>query len=468
MNGDPATALTADQIRHEAEARIAEERGQFVAGISFPSEPMWPEPLAPEAFYGLAGDYVRTIEPHTESDPAAILLQFLVAFGNVIGGSAHFMVEADRHRGNLFVVLVGETSKGRKGTSWGQVRRIFGQVDSAWGVQRVIEGLSSGEGLIWAVRDPIFKQEAIREGKTVTGYQDVQVDPGIADKRLLVVESEFTSVLRTMNREGNTLSATIRKAWDDGVLRVLTKNSPATATRSHISIIAHVTREDLRRDLSRTDAANGFGNRFLWACVRRSKALPEGGNLRDSGLALLAGRISRATEYASRAGRLTWTQEALGAWREVYKELSEGKPGLFGALTSRAEAQVLRLACLYALLDGATAIRPEHLLAALGIWGFCETSARHIFGDATGDPVSDRILEALRSAADGLTRTDIRDLFGRNRAEHEIGRALEMLRSRGRVACQVFKTGGRPLEKWLLARQGVTTKTTETTEGKGE
>jgi hypothetical protein len=62
----------------------------------------------------LAGEIVHTIEPHSESDPAALLLQLLVAFGSVVGRGPHFKAESDRHGLNLFTVLVGETSKARK------------------------------------------------------------------------------------------------------------------------------------------------------------------------------------------------------------------------------------------------------------------------------------------------------------------------------------------------------------------
>ncbi len=72
------------------------------------------------ALYGLAGKIVRTLAPHTEAQPEAILLQLLAAFGNIIGAGPHCMVSATRHSLNLFVVLVGESSKARKGTSWNQ------------------------------------------------------------------------------------------------------------------------------------------------------------------------------------------------------------------------------------------------------------------------------------------------------------------------------------------------------------
>jgi hypothetical protein len=41
---------------------------------------LWPV-MDKTAYHGLAGDFVRTVEPHTESDPAGLLIQFLVAFG---------------------------------------------------------------------------------------------------------------------------------------------------------------------------------------------------------------------------------------------------------------------------------------------------------------------------------------------------------------------------------------------------
>ncbi len=77
------------------------------------AEDMPPEPSAcepwptmdPAAYYGLAGDVVRTIAPHSEADPVAILVQFLTAVGNAIGRGPYYQVEGDRHGTNLFGVL---------------------------------------------------------------------------------------------------------------------------------------------------------------------------------------------------------------------------------------------------------------------------------------------------------------------------------------------------------------------------
>jgi len=332
-------------------------------------------------------------------------------------------------------------------------------VDLSWTTERIQGGLSSGEGLVWGVRDPIEKQEAIREGKQISGYQTVQADAGVSDKRLLIVESEFSSALRVMGREGSTLSPLIRQAWDTGDLRVLTKNSPAKATGAHISIVGHITRDELLRFLNSTETANGFANRFLWVCAKRSKLLPEGGQIHQIDFSSIIHRLTGAANTGQDVGELQRDETARRIWSEVYPVLSEGKMGMFGSATSRAEAQVLRLALVYAVLDEARAIAEEHLLAALAVWDYCEASARYIFGDALGNPEADRIRQALRAAPNGLTRTEIRDLFERNRSASEINAALIALEERGLARRVSESTLGRPTERWMAAN-GATTKTT--------
>jgi hypothetical protein len=409
---------------------------------------IWPEPLECEVFHGLAGEIVRTIEPHSEADPAALLLQFLAAFGNAIGGSAHFDVEHTPHHTNLFIVLVGETAKGRKGTSLSQIRSLFRALEPEWEHKRVVSGLSSGEGLIWAVHDPIEKQEPVREGGTTSGCRTVIADEGVADKRLLVVEQEFSSSLRVMERQGATLSAVLRDAWDSGSLSSLTKNSPARATGAHISIVAHVTRQELLRYLTETESANGFGNRFLWVCVRRSKCLPEGGAVDADSLLLIMGRLRAAVEFARNSGAMHRDENARAMWQRVYADLSDGRPGLLGSITSRAEAQVLRLSMIYALLECSSEIRKEHLAAALAVWDYCLASARYIFGDALGMPEADRILEALQETPEGLTRAEVSALFHRHKNASQLDNALRLLSERGFAEVAVIQTDGRDAAVW--------------------
>lgn len=410
----------------------------------------WPEPPAEQAFHGLAGRIVRTIEPHSEADPAALLASVLVAFGNACGRGPGFRAEGDFHATNLYAVVVGETAKGRKGTSWGQARRPFAVADPGWTSERLAGGLTSGEGLIYHVRDSQSKQVPLKEkGKPTGEYVEEVVDEGVADKRLLIFEGEFAQVLKVMGREGNTLSPVVRDLWDRGEVRTLSKNSPLRATDALVSILAHVTADELRRGLTGTEVANGFANRFLFVCARRSKVLPEGGALGDEEIHPLADELRQALRFASVQGILERDAEARALWAEVYGELSEGRPGLLGAATSRAEAQVMRLAVLYALLDQSSVVRAEQLRAALALWDYCLRSAAYVFGTALGDPLADELLDRLRRAGPtGLTRTEIRDAFKRHRQGEEIDRALGLLEARALAGREDQATGGRPVERW--------------------
>ena len=114
-------------------------------------------------------------------------------------------------------------------------------------------------------------------------------------------------------------------------------------------------------------------------------------------MAGLRDELADALAFARSAGEVRRDDEARTIWCEVYGELSEGKPGLAGALLARGEAHVMRLALLYALLDKSELIRAPHLLAALALWGYAERSVYHIFGDNLGDPVADDLLRLLRS-----------------------------------------------------------------------
>lgn len=159
--------------------------------------------------------------------------------------------------------------------------------------------------------------------------------------------------------------------------------------------------------------------------------------------------------FARSVGEMRRDAQARKLWHAVYGDLSEGKPGLLGAVTSRAEAQVMRLACLYALLDCSDVIRAEHLMAALAAWKYCEDSARFIFGDSLGDPTADEILRALRQHVDGMSRNDIREHFSRNKPSAEIGRALGVLQEYGlaKVVRDPVQEGqGRPTERWVAVR----------------
>ena len=416
--------LRTEHAQHEADSSEADD-------FALLDTHALPE-LDDAALYGLAGDVVRLIAPQTEAHPASLLFSFFVAVGIALGNEVAWKIGGVPHPLRLFIVLIGVSGKGRKGTSWGVIR---GVLETALGADfyrdHVTTGLSSGEGLIAAVRDPVMKMVKGKDGTLA----EVVLDEGVEDKRVIVLESEFGRTLKVMQREGSTLSAVIRQAWEIGAndaLSVLTKVR-TTATGAHVGIVGHCTRDELLRYLEDTETANGFANRFLWVSTRRVRELPFGGSPDAVAIQRLGERLRDVLQWAGRTeGVLTWHADTRPLWADVYGELSEGSSGLSGAVTSRAESYVVRLAGLYAVLDQSLEVRPEHLHAALLAWAYCFRSVTGIFGQRTGDAIADAILEKLK-VSKRLTKTQISEIFKKNQSAGVIDRAMQLLIRDGRA-----------------------------------
>jgi hypothetical protein len=401
----------------------------------------WPTPMGEPAFRGLIGDFVRLVEDETEADRHALLVQFLVFFGNCIGRSPHLVIGATRHGTNLFAIVAGQSSRGRKGTSEAECRRLMKHVDEEWTASNICSGLSSGEGLIDVVRDP-------REGPPDKSGKPTVI-PGVTDKRRMVSEGEFARVLAQVAREGNVLSSVLRQAWDGENLGTMVRGNPTRATEPHVSLVAHVTQHELLARMSETDLFNGLGNRFLWCCSRRTKKLPFGGNVGTTAIEQLGQRLRTALFQSRKTTRLDYTEAAREYWSTAYGEISVDRPGLWGALTARAEAQVLRLGMLYALLDSQRQIDVTHLESARAVWNYCDASVAYLFGDKLGNALADKIFAAIKAAGQaGITRTKLSAALGRNVQAAAMDAALGLLVVAGMVTKEIVGEGPKATEVW--------------------
>jgi hypothetical protein len=383
-----------------------------------------PPELAGSALYGLAGRVIRSLAPHSEADPVALLLQFLAAFGNLAGPAPHSLVGSTPHALNLFVILVGESSKARKGTSWRQIAALFAQVDQPWTDRRVATIRPSAIAILQALQD--------------------EKSPN--DRRLFLLAEEFSSILPVLGREAGQLSPLLRCAWDGGDLSVHDGHRLIHATTPHISLVGHITRDELLRYIGRTETHSGFANRCLWTGVHRSQSLPNGGVVPPEELSALAGELRRALDWIHAQTNLVFSRSpsAQELWNDLYPCLSHGTPDVCGAATSRAEAQVLRLSSIYAALDSSPLVEPCHLHAALAVWNYCCSSARLFFDTAPTDPAAKRISEALHAIPQGLSKTQIRGLFRYHISTERIDLALEQLISLGLIHHEIALGRGRP------------------------
>lgn len=435
MNGDPRL----DRLFKQQVARNGRPTAPSAASIDTnedEGEPDWapayPRPVMDSAaLYGLAGDIVLALADETEADIAAMYLTVLTYVGNMLGGEARAYVGDDEHPGRLFTAIVGETSTGAKGTSAAAIRPIVRAASQDWFEHRIFHGFSSGEAIVseWA-------DDAI-------------------DRRGMVLEPEFARILTVAGREGSTLSPIFRQAWDGTTLSVRRAKDRMIARGVHMSVLAHITPSELRAKLSDTDTLNGFANRFLYVYSKRSKKLPSGGYVEPGVIGGLAKRLASVISPIQRVYRRTFSAEDL--WAKLY--LAEpDRDGIVGALTARSAAQRLRLAVIFAALDGALQIRPEHILAADACWRYAVASVEHIFGDLRADRKQDRLLRALRAAhPGGLTGTEQAAALGNTVEPGELDTIRREFEAKGLARTTTTKptsrAGGRPtLRTYAIAR----------------
>src|SRR5262249_27074466 len=109
--------------------------------------------LHPRAFQGILGELALAVAEETEANLAFVLAQLLAMFGACVGRGPHFIMSGTRHYMNLFFLLIGLSGSSRKGTSADVSRAIFGKVDEPFVNDNVIDGLNSGAGLLYQLRD---------------------------------------------------------------------------------------------------------------------------------------------------------------------------------------------------------------------------------------------------------------------------------------------------------------------------
>jgi hypothetical protein len=432
----------------------------------FPQRPVCRD----EAFHGALGKLAKDVEPYTEADKTSILTQSLITAGAIVGRGPWFRASRTYHHANEFLSVVGDTGFARKGTGLDISHDAMTPsipIDEhgnptqgdGWTFPQVVKGTGSGEGLIYSVRDPVFKSEPVRgpsPGKGQKGpiidYEKVMVDEGVEDKRFLLEETEFSRVLKVASREGNTLSELLRQMWESGDLRNTVKGSPYRATGAHGAVIAHITSRELHKLLTAVEMSNGFTNRFLWIVAHKTKDLPDGDELDQVDFAPFRKAFTSAlnTIQAAKADgsdlRMRRTDLAKAAWRAVYPLLNSPNPNVPSAVQGRGTAHALRLSMIYALVDGTLVIDAPHVLAALALWEYVEASARLIFGVDEEDPKARRLLDALKRAKDtGLSRDAIsHDVFQGHETGKVIDTIVRQLCEKGRAEIVKQQTGGRP------------------------
>lgn len=386
----------------------------------------------PACLYGLIGDIARAGSRDTEANPYAIAAAALAYLGAAVGRGPYMAVGDDWHHANLFVLHVGRSARGRKGTAKKLVLRLAKAIkekNEYLAPQIHRGGLSSREGLALLIHD------GWTEGKTEV--------PAIEDKRLLVVESEFANILHQSLRSGNTLSPALRDSWDGVSIKPATKTSRVWASNPHIAMIADVTPSELLELMHSRELSNGFANRFIvfWAEGEKVNPFPK-----PTAQAVIDELALRVTEVLRFAGadrhvdrdilRVELSQEAATLYARLYRgELRDRSAGerVAGLLDRRAPT-LLRMAMLFALTDQSTSVEAVHINAALAWVRYWADSVKFIFqsamdeaGAADVSDTGEKITAYLHSHGQASRSELIKRCFAGHVSKDRINRALDEL-----------------------------------------
>ena len=344
----------------------------------------WPAPPGDAAYRGLAGDVVRAVQDETEADPVAILGTLLALFG-VCAGHGRAFFRGSQQTANLYVVLAGNTGTGRKGTAFSIVRSLFASAYPE-SERLYVPGLGSGEGLI---------------GRLADGEEP----------RALVLETKLGRLFRHEPRRLDALADDPR-CMGRGAAGAPSGKERALVTWHHVGLLGHITPTELREKLRDVDAGNGFGNRFVWLAVRRSRLVADPQSLDGAPRAVPrpAPPRHRGGATAGRHGRHAGGAALVADVLPRADDAATLGPVRGARLAGRGAAHAP--GTLLCPARPGRAGRRLALESARALWDYAERSVRYLFGDSTGNRTADAVRRYLREEAGQASRRELRSEVG--------------------------------------------------------
>ncbi len=388
-------------------------------------------PAAPtaETFQGHLGAMTRLIAPHVPWDPMAFLGQTIVAVGNWLGYRFHIAEEATKRRANLYLAVVGGTGSG-KGTSYRWTEWVMSALDEPYLRNRITTAVGSGEGLLAKITDPVYSTNA--RGDVV------EVMAGSDDKRVLYLEEELGQLFMKMISQ-DSVEKMVTKAWDSAQLETTTKKESMVCATPHVSIIGHITPDELFTRLDHRLIDNGFSNRWLYLLIKPTQVkftstAPE----EVGGLEALRAELCDNLRRFQRSGNddFVLTPAAEDVYLDTARWLYDHPhTGAMLKQDVRWRPLMWKLSIVFAAADGTNKVEAEHFLAA-----------RAFFGAKSGNELVDRFMFMWRQTGyEPLTLSDIADMFSKNLNAYRRNVMLDILKRDGIIRIEPgAATKGRP------------------------
>lgn len=363
-------------------------------------------PMLPEtAWHGLTKEFRELVGSRTEASYSYHLFTFLLAVGAFLGRSV-YIEKAGKHYPNLFVVLVGPSGGGRKGTAMDFGMDLVKALDPSIGITRTIDS---------------------REGFSdyLQGLQEKQshLDYISAIVRL----SELRSLIDKSKMEGvRNIVPMLCEAYDcPESLDVQTRHNKVCVTNPTVALLAGTTMRWVE-GITEADLQGGLGNRIAWCPGLPGEALPDPPPLEQQSWNKLIHGIHDVGRYwrEKKSTAFTFTSEAAQQWnKQIYPELyghRQDEP-LIAVLSERLQNHCLKAALIFAALDGKPIIEAKHLDAAYALTTFLYDALWYLFRGFGASPMAQldqKIIEIVRqSGPEGIRQREIKRRLWRIDAE---------------------------------------------------
>ncbi|EPB6687166.1 DUF3987 domain-containing protein [Vibrio alginolyticus] len=412
-----------------------------------------PPKLRPEGLKGLIGHIANDLSDGTEASAEFIAAYLKVRLSSCIPrGFAEMPFGAFVTQPRINCLLALPTGEG-KGLAEKQANAVINTA------QKLLEntvsehsdlpfysrvhagGLSTGEGIAFELRDDSVNKKG-------------EIEHGVKDKRLCVVESEFANLLIKCNTRDSILSGTIRKLFDGDPIEPMTKTDRTSCNEPHAHIVGYIPPKELVVRMDSVSISNGFANRFpIYSGIQQlHQPIPK--VIDRTVLESHAKELNKIITWCHQEKRtLTMSDCYKNLWIEKYSDLKQigAKDSIEQSLMTRAPHYATMYAMLFAMFDMSTTVTSDHLKSSLAWIDYWHDSVRYIFNpEADAFKAEKNNLQALEvlntirtliteNGGQPITRTPLQQALGKNYTSKQVTDLLKLLQELPRSPIVVTK-----------------------------
>ena len=348
-----------------------------------------------EVYDGLLGEIAKKITPTQEADIMGIFAHLLVYGGYVMGRKPHINMSSTdleiKMYANQFIMLVGNSSSGRKGSSKNTVASFFNMIDSSI-KDEVYSNFGSGQGLVKKLSRPTDEEDP----RFLWEYP-----------RALLIEEEFENTLGIKNTTGNNLGFILQKAYDLAPIdRIIVTETDIRADDYWFSFMAHVTPQqlmsifDTKSKSNQGDINRGFFNRFIYLMTRKARHIVEPSTINwNSNNRDLIRAFKAQVAWGKEVEQVQLSEEAkfqYSKFKEYVNPIRADysyKETDIDIMLARFDKHCLSIALIFYLYDERRhdQIQEQHIQQAIHLLGQVSDNIHYLFKTTTGSKETDKL-----------------------------------------------------------------------------